>query len=98
MRIRVTDEYELRDSDALNWQVFEYREITKKDGSVVKEWTPRAAYFSRLSGALDWIIQQLPRKRENGTLVTLQDALKDIRKMAKEVKKYAEKFEEEAKA
>ena len=93
MRIQVTDEYALDDHDPMQWQLYEYMEVTKKDGSKVMEWRPRGYYFSRLSAALDWIMGQLPRRRSNGTSLVIQDALRDIHGIAKEVGKYAERFE-----
>lgn len=93
MNIRVTDDYELRVVDALNWQVYEFKEVKHKDGTKSVDWVGTGNYFTRLDGAIEWIWHQLPRKRQNGTLVTLQDALKAIRGMLAEVRECADRIE-----
>lgn len=93
MDIRVTEDYEVRALDSLNWQVWNLREVAKKDGTKSVEWVATGNYFSRLDSAIEWIWHQLPRQRQKGTAKTLQDALGDIRGMLAEVREHGAKFE-----
>lgn len=96
MDIRVTEDYEVRAADSLNWQVWNLREVAKKDGTKSVEWVATGNYFSRLDGAIEWIWHQLPRNRQKGTLVTLTDALRGIREMLAEVRECAAQIARDA--
>ena len=93
MNIRVTEEYEIRAADNLNWQIYEYKEVAKKDGTKEMEWRPVQAYFRGLQSAFRWILDSLSKKRKNGAVPSLQDALRAIRGMVSEVEECAERVE-----
>ena len=87
MDIRITDGYELRPIDSLNWQLFELREVNKKDGSKSVEWVATGNYFSRLDGAVEFVMRHLLKKNQKQAVVTLADALDELRGIAAEIKK-----------
>ncbi len=99
MDIRLTDDFELRDMDGLNWHVYELRDVTSKsDGTTRTEWVPTGHYFTRPQSAVSWVCGQLLHKRRKRAVVTLQDALRAIRDIAAEVDASARRIEAAANA
>lgn len=64
MRLRLTDRYELRTSDALNMQLWERREVrashtTDRAGEV--DWMPTGSYFQDVPSAVRFVFAKLQR-------------------------------------
>ncbi|MBR3226115.1 MAG: hypothetical protein IKF78_12410 [Atopobiaceae bacterium] len=87
MDIRVTEDYEVRALDSLNWQVWNLREVAKKDGTKSVEWVATGNYFTRLDGAVEFVMRHLLKKNQKQAVVTLADALDELRGIAAEIKK-----------
>lgn len=64
MRLRLTDRYELRTSDALNMQLWERREVrashmTDRAGEV--DWMPTGSYFQSIESAVLHVYGRMQR-------------------------------------
>ena len=90
--IDICDGFQLRAVDNLNWQVFEFREVNKRDGSAVKEWVPLPSYHGKLDSAVLWIFNYLPKSRK-ADRKNLKELIEELNKVAANVGKHATKFQ-----
>ena len=92
MEIDVCEGFKLRAVDNLNWQVFEYREVKKKDGGEAKEWIALPSYHAKVSTAVLWIFDYLPKSR-GADRKNLKELIKELNAVATDVGKHANKFQ-----
>ena len=90
--IDVCEGFQLRTVDNLNWQVFEYREVKKKDGGAAKEWIALPSFHGKLSTAVLWIFDYLPKSR-SADRKNLEELIKELNAVAADVGKHANKFQ-----
>ena len=83
MKIRITDRYELRTSDALNMQLYELRPIadrhsTKRAGAV--DWCATGNYFQDVRSAVEFVYKLM--QRQDGYDGDLSGALERLEQIA----------------
>ena len=98
MNIRLTDNYELRRVDTLNWRLHERRGVKKKDGSrgkptgeVQHEWVALDCFPRTVGGACAWILEN-SRSYSKDERATLAQAVDMERAIADDLKKHVEKW------
>lgn len=103
MNIRLTDNYELRRVDTLNWRLYEYKAVKKKDGSrgkrtgeVQHEWVALDCFPRTVDSACAWILENGKGYTRDESL-TLAQAVDELKQTAatleKNVKKWAQSHE-----
>lgn len=90
--IDVCEGFKLCAVDNLNWQVFEYREVKKKDGGAAKEWIALPSYHAKVSTAVLWIYDYLPKSR-NADRKNLKELIEELNAVAADVGKHVSKFQ-----
>ena len=90
--IDVCEGFQLRTVDNLNWQVFEYREVKKKDGGAAKEWIALPSYHAKLSTAVLWIFDYLSKSR-SADRKNLKELIEELNAVAADIGKHANKFQ-----
>ena len=90
--IDVCEGFKLRAVDNLNWQVVEYREVEKKDGGAAKEWIALPTYHAKVSTAVLWVYDYLPKSR-NADRKNLKEFIKELNAVAADVGKHANRFQ-----
>ena len=100
MIIEVTDGYELRCIDGMNWQVFHLKSVEKKDESRKKtgvfeeQWVGLPSYHGSISAGIDWIINHMPKNAKNREeRKNLQQFLADLKKITGKLERLAKKME-----
>lgn len=91
--------YELRSSDGMNWQVFEWREIerrekgNKRTGQVDHGWVGLPSYHGTVESGIKWIADYIPKSPKNrGRRATLEQFLDDYGKIKTGITKAANKM------
>lgn len=99
MIIEVIDGYELRSSDGMNWQVFEYRKVerrekgNKRTGQIDYEWVGLPSYHGSIAAGIEWISDYIPKSSKNrGRRATLAQFLEDYGKIKTGITKSANKM------
>ncbi|MCR2034389.1 hypothetical protein [Adlercreutzia mucosicola] len=77
----------------LCWEVWKFRDVKKKDGSVKREWVSEGCYPSTLDQALNIVHERL--LKEGGSVVGIEDAVKAVKAQAKVIAKAADKAAKE---
>ncbi len=77
----------------LCWEVWKFRDVKKKDGSVKREWVSEGCYPSTLDQALNIVHERL--LKEGGSAVGIEDAVKAVKAQAKVIAKAADKAAKE---
>ena len=104
MNIRLTDSYELRRVDPLNWRLYEHKAVKKKDGSrgkptgeVQHEWVALDCFPRTIESACAWILENGKGFTRDESL-TLEEAIAEYREIAdalmRNVKRYAKVMDE----
>lgn len=93
MDIRLTDDYELRRVDSLNWQLYQMKE--KKNGKNRGEvgWVPVRCYPRSVADALEWLAEHVPKRDWGPGTVDLREAAAKMRELERDVARHAEAFE-----
>ena len=97
MNIRLTDNYELRRVDSLNWRLYEHKAVKKKDGSrgkptgeVQHEWVALDCFPRTIEGACAWILENGKGYTRDESL-TLAQAVDEFKRTADSLKRAVEK-------
>lgn len=77
----------------LCWEVWKFRDVKKKDGSVKREWVSEGCYPSTLDQALNIVHERL--LKEGGSVVGIEDAVKAVKAQTKTIAKAADKAAKE---
>lgn len=92
MNIRLTDNYELRRVDSLNWRLYERRGVKKKDGSrgkptgeVQHEWVALDCFPRTVYSACAWILENGKGYTRDESL-TLAQAVDEFKRTADDLK------------
>lgn len=93
MALRVMDKYEVRAVDALNLQVFELKDVKKKDGTVSSEWIPRT-YHGSVESAVRWIVNHAEIADLRASDYDLGEFLVQMGKITREIDKTASRLSE----
>lgn len=104
MNIRLTDNYELRRVDSLNWRMYERRGVKKREskggkrtGEVQHEWVALDCFPRTVESACVWILENGEGYTRDESL-TLEESITEYREIADEltrnVKRYAEVVEQ----
>ena len=93
MIIEVTDEYELRCTDGINWQVFKFKERKtrgedrKYTGESEKQWVALPSYHGSIESGVSWIINDMPKKKTLNQRKTLEQYIKDMKTLERRITK-----------
>lgn len=88
------ENYQIRPyPNSLCWEVWKFRDVKKKDGSVKREWVSEGCYPSTLDQALNIVHERL--LKEGGSVVGIEDAVKAVKAQAKVIAKAADKAAKE---
>jgi hypothetical protein len=100
MNIRLTDNYELRRINSLNWQLFEWREVEKLDkpaskggrktGEKVSEWVALDCFPRTIESACAWILENGNGYTRDESL-TLAQAVDEFKRTADDLKHAVER-------
>lgn len=77
----------------LCWEIWKFRDVKKKDGSVEREWVSEGCYPSTLAQALNTVHERL--LKEGGSVVGIEDAVKAVKAQARAISKAADKAAKE---
>lgn len=78
----------------LCWEIWKFRDVKKKDGTVEREWVSEGCYPSTLDQALNTVHERL-LKEDKDTIVDLESAVKAVKAQAKAISKAADKAAKE---
>lgn len=97
MIVEVIDGYELRSSDGMNWQVFQYRELKPrgkyKDRAEDSGWVALPSYHATVPAGVQWIADHIPKSAKNrDARKTLDQFLEDYAKIKTSITKSANKM------
>lgn len=99
MNIRLTENYELRRVDSLNWRMFEHKLVEKKDGARGRktgekrmEWVGLECYPRDIESAIRWILQYAPKKNWADGETDLRGALDSLREIERDMAAHAAEF------
>lgn len=73
----------------LCWEIWKFRGVKKKDGSVSEEWVSEGRYPSDLAQALATVHERL--LKEGGSVAGIEDAIKAVEAQARAIVKAADK-------
>lgn len=97
MNIRLTDNYELRRVDTLNWRLYERRGVKKREskggkrtGEVLTEWVALDCFPRTVGGACAWILENGKDYTRDESL-TLAQAVNELKQTADDLKRAMEK-------
>lgn len=92
MNIRITDKYELRRVDAMNWQLYKLKELEsgKRKGEV--DWVPLQCYPSDVAQAVRWIAEYAPKADWADCEADLRGFLEEMEKLEQSMKRHARTF------
>jgi hypothetical protein len=97
MNIRLTDNYELRRVDSLNWRLYERKAVKKKDGSrgkptgeVLTEWVALDCFPRTVDSACAWILENGKGYTRDESL-TLAQAVDEFKRTADGLKHAVER-------
>lgn len=103
MNIRLTDNYELRRMDALNWRLYEYKPVKKLDkparlggkrtGEVAMEWVALECYPRDIEHAIRWIFEYAPKRNWANAECDLRGAIEELRAVERDMAAHAREFE-----
>ncbi len=78
----------------LCWEIWKFRDVKKKDGSVKREWVSEGCYPSTLDQALNIVHERL-LKDGSDAVVDLEGAVKAVKAQVKAIAKAADKAAKE---
>ena len=97
MNIRLTDNYELRRVDTLNWRLYERRGVKKREsrggkrtGEVLTEWVALDCFPRTVDSACAWILENGKDYTRDESL-TLAQAVDEFRRTAGDLERAVEK-------
>lgn len=97
MNIRLTDNYELRRVDTLNWRLYERRGVKKREsrggkrtGEVLTEWVALDCFPRTVDSACAWILEN-GKDYTRDKALTLAQAVDDFKRTAGDLKRAVEK-------
>lgn len=92
MDIRITDKYELRRVDAMNWQLYKLKKLEggKRKGEV--DWVPLQCFPRDVPQAVRWIAENAPRADWAYCKVDLDDFLAEMEKLEQSMGRHARAF------
>lgn len=91
--IRVTDTYEIRRCDSLNWQVWRYKEAEKGKSKGEMEWVRLPSFHGSVRSALQWIANNAMREERADVDVDLEGAIEALRGIERDIAAHADAFE-----
>ncbi len=91
--IRVLDTYEVRRMDALNWRVWQHKELTSGKRKGERDWVGLDSYHTSLASAVGWIAENAARETYAKVDADLEGALCIMREIEQDIAKHARKFE-----
>lgn len=97
MNIRLTDNYELRRVDSLNWRLYERRGVKKREskggkrtGEVLTEWVALDCFPRTIESACAWILENGKDYTRDESL-TLAQAVDEFKRTADDLKHAVER-------
>lgn len=92
MDIRITDTYELRRVDSMNWQLYKLKELEggKRKGEV--DWVPLQCYPHDAAQAVRWIVENAPKADLADCETDLRGFLAEMAKLEQSIKRHAREF------
>ncbi len=106
MIVDVTEYYQLRCNDGINWQVYYFKHIDPKKGRRPKnvdaemnekeqKWVPLPSYHRSVESGVKWILLNLPKDQKyKKEKVTLKGFLTELNKIVKDAEAFARKVGE----
>lgn len=88
--VEVTDIYQLRCSDRMNWQVFKLKGVKKRgedgkaSGKVEKQWVGLPSFHGTVSSGVMWILKDMSKSSKKDK-VTLNEFLEEMNKVSNKV-------------
>lgn len=97
MNIKITDKYELRRVDSLNWQLYKFKKLEggKRKGEV--DWVPLQCFPRNVEQAVRWIVENAPRADWEDCETDLRGFLDEMENLEESIKSHAKAFQEAVK-
>lgn len=102
MIVQVTDDYQVRCADKMNWQVYELCTVKKRgedgsySGKTEKQWIGLASYHRSVKGAVIWIGNRIAKSdKYNNVKTDLKGFVKEMDAIADRIERAADKYEVE---
>lgn len=93
MRIELIDGFELRPMNSMNWQVYEFRKVVKKNGTVAEQWVGLESYHNTVRSALMWLLEYIPRTRYKAVQANVAGYIDELRWLLADVEAAASRLE-----
>lgn len=92
MIVRI-ENYQIRPyPNHLCWEVWKFRDVKRKDGTVEEEWVSEGCYPSTLDQALATVHERLLKdKGDEYAILSLEDAVKQVKAQASAIREVAKK-------
>ena len=97
IEVEVLEDWKVVCSDSLNWQVYQFAEIKKSDGTTAMEWKPLPSYHGSLENAVKAIWRKLPKSMK-AERKTLSQVCKTLKELSDKVSESAKKFNDGVRA
>lgn len=95
--VEVLDDWKVVCVDGLNWQVHQFAEVKKSNGTTAMEWKALPSYHGTLESAVKAIWRKLPKNMKEERK-TLSQACKTLEELSNKISESARKFNEGVKA
>lgn len=95
--VEVLDDWKVVCVDGLNWQVHQFAEVKKANGTTAMEWKALPSYHGTLESAVKAIWRKLPKNMKEERK-TLSQACKTLEELSDKVAESARKFNEGVRA
>ena len=91
--IRLTENYEIRRHDSMNWRMWRRKEITKGKRRGEMDWVPQEAYFGNIEAALGHLMRDHALNGDKEK-TDVKGAIANFRRLENEIKSHAKEFRE----
>ena len=89
--IRLTENYEIRRYDSMNWRMYVRKEITRGDRKGEVDWVPQQAYFGTIEAALSHLLKDHALNGDDEK-TDVKGAIRNLRKVEQDARAHAEAF------